>query len=159
MNCARILQHVFGFLVERRQLTTLGMGAVLDDTVRGGGTRNCCRTERRGHEAYSLNAQGPFYSEDDGCITCMAPHFAAPDLMGFYEDPSGANARSHCFFKMQPQTEVELDRAIRAIQVSCVQNLQYRGSDPAILKRLSEMGFGSLCDALEQDQTPDETPA
>ena len=80
-------------------------------------------------------------------------------LMGFYEDPSGTNARSHCFFNRQPQTEEELDRAIRAVEVSCVENLRYRGTDPAILKKLSEMGYRHLCDAFEDHSAPDAVAA
>ena len=97
------------------------------------------------------NAPGPFYSENEGCIACGAPNAEAPDLMKWYEEPTATGLYSHCIFRRQPETPEEVEQAIRAMNVSCVENLRYRGTDPAILKRLDDMGKGHLCDALEAE--------
>jgi len=81
---------------------------------------------------------------------CLAPEAAAPAVMGHYEDPSGTNRRSHCFYKRQPQTTAELDEAVLAMEISCIENLRYGGTDPEILKRLRDRGLSHLCDALEE---------
>jgi hypothetical protein len=60
---------------------------------------------------YPENAPGPFYSEEDGCVTCGAPHVEAPELMSWYIDPSGMNHSSHCFFKRQPEAPEEVQDA------------------------------------------------
>jgi hypothetical protein len=104
----------------------------------------------RRHLPYPLNAPGPFYSENDGCITCGAPHAAAPELMAWYLDPSGTNRLTHCFFKRQPVTPEEVEAALQAMHASCVENLRYGGDDPAILDRLCRMGYIHLCDALTE---------
>lgn len=101
------------------------------------------RLEKPTRTAYRENAPGPFYSECDGCVICGAPHEEAPELMAW--DPSG----NHCFFKRQPETPEEVQRAINAMDVSCVENLRYRGDDPEILETLCRMGYRHLCDALE----------
>jgi len=105
--------------------------------------------EPREHISHPHNAPGPFYSENEGCIACGAPNAAAPELMAWYEEPCGTNDYTHCIFRRQPETADEVERAIRAMDVSCVENLRYRGSDPAILERLRALGKGHLCDAVE----------
>jgi len=92
-------------------------------------------------DRYAENAQGDFYVEDGVCTACGAPEVAAPDLIehstGYY---------GHCYFKKQPQTEEEIERAINALAVSCISGLRYGGTDEKILKRLYEMGEGNQCD-------------
>ena len=102
-------------------------------------------------QPHPRNAPGPFYSDDDGCIICGAPNAAAPDLMGWHEETRGGITYSHCMFLRQPATPDEVDRAIRAMDVSCVENLRYRGTDPDIRARLHDMGLGHLCDTHESD--------
>ncbi len=86
------------------------------------------------------NAEGPFYVENGECITCGAPHAVAPDLMGWNED------HSHCFFRKQPSTPGEVDRAIQAIGMSCCGALRYRGDDEDICKRLRLSHSGDSID-------------
>ena len=93
--------------------------------------------ERKPHPK---NAPGPFYVENGCCITCLAPHFEAPTLMGLDE------LEGHCFFQKQPESDQELYRAIRAVNVSEVQCLRYGGNDPDILRRLVEIGEANACD-------------
>jgi hypothetical protein len=95
---------------------------------------------------YHLNAPGDFYVERDMCIICCAPEHAAPELMGFFDDPDGSNARSHCYFKRQPQTAEELQHAIEAIHVSCCRAVRYGGFDPAVISELSRRGDSDACD-------------
>ena len=92
----------------------------------------------RKYNAYATNAPGPFYVECDMCITCRAPESVAPDLIGFWEDPSGSTIRSHCYFKKQPQTRQELEQAVKAVSACCVGSYRYAGSDPEVKKILRQ---------------------
>lgn len=149
MKWPQSLHRILDLLIERPHLTRLGLdGEPLTDAS----GPHCREQQPLERKPYPLNAAGPFYSVEDGCITCLAPQCAAPNLIGLYDDPSGTNARSHCFFKKQPQTQEEVDEAISAMAVSCVENLRYGGTDPVILNRLCQIGFRHLCDALEDEQ-------
>ena len=85
-------------------------------------------------EVTPSNVPGDFYVAKDECITCMAPEAEAPDLMGFDK------AASSCYFRRQPETPEECERAIRAVWVSCCSAVRYRGQDPNIQRRLLELG-------------------
>jgi hypothetical protein len=89
-------------------------------------------------ERFPKNVEGPFFVANGECITCMAPEQEAPDLMGFDQ---GAH---HCYFKKQPSTPDELERAIRAGWSSCCGALYYSGSDPAVPRRLAELRTENL---------------
>jgi len=92
-------------------------------------------------DRYPENSQGDFYVENGVCITCGAPEAEAPDLIEHSKIEYG-----HCYFKKQPETEDEIERAINAIAVSCISGLRYGGTDEKILKRLYEIGEGGQCD-------------
>ena len=92
---------------------------------------------------YPLNALGDFYVEEGMCIACKAPEHEAPDLMS--HDPA-AHAGYHCFFKRQPATKEELERAIRAVAVGCCGAVRYAGNDGAILRCLADLGSAEACD-------------
>src|SRR5215471_1998896 len=83
--------------------------------------------------AFRKNAPGPFLVHDGECITCRAPEAQAPDLMAHDEE------RGHCYFARQPSTPDETERACRAVWVSCCGAVQYEGSDPEILERVSAL--------------------
>lgn len=151
MKWIRVFQHFFDVVVEGREFISLELGTSLLEPDNPQPQGDCCGSQSLERRPYHLNASGPFYSVSDGCITCLAPQAAAPDLMECYEDLLGTNAQSHCFFAQQPQTSEELDQAINALEVSCIENIRYSGSDPAILKRLCEMGYRHLCDVFEDD--------
>lgn len=70
-----------------------------------------------------------------------APEAEAPDLIEHSKPGYG-----HCYFKKQPQTAEELDRAINAMQVSCISGIRYGGKDETILQRLYELGLANECD-------------
>jgi hypothetical protein len=97
-------------------------------------------------KAYPANAPGDFYVQNDECITCRAPESVAPDLIGFFEDPSGTNARSHCYFKKQPQTVGEIDRAVKAVYANCCGSYRYAGSNRDIKKKLKKAGCQAAID-------------
>ncbi len=92
-------------------------------------------------ERYFENSKGDFYVENQVCISCGAPEAEAPDLI----EHSKLEYR-HCYFKKQPTTADELDRAISAMQVSCISGIRYGGKDQAILKRLYNLGLKAECD-------------
>ena len=80
-----------------------------------------------------LNAPGPFSTEKDCCISCMAPEAEAPDLMAFDEE------HGSCYFRRQPVTSDELERACLAVAVACCDAVQYDGDDPHIIAGLHEL--------------------
>lgn len=92
-------------------------------------------------ERYPLNVDGDFYVENSMCLGCMAPINEAPDLMSY---GASADACDSCFFKKQPESSEELERAMSAMAVQCVGAIRYSGTDPRIIKRLS----ADECDAL-----------
>ena len=94
---------------------------------------------------YPENVPGPFYVERDLCLICMAPEHEAPDLMGYFAGGSAGVAASHCYFKKQPTTLAETERAINAMRVAYCGALRYGGDDQAIIDRLSAAGVDSDC--------------
>lgn len=92
---------------------------------------------------YPLNVPGDFYVLEGMCICCTAPEAEAPDLMS--HDPA-AHCRYHCYFKKQPSTPEELERAIWAVAVGCCGAVRYGGSDETILERLSKLRASDACD-------------
>jgi hypothetical protein len=92
------------------------------------------------YKPYPLNAPGPFYVDDGSCLSCMAPHQEAPELMG-YDEKVG-----HCYFQRQPASKEEITHALRALWSSEVLCLRYAGNDSDILRRLANGGMSELCD-------------
>jgi hypothetical protein len=97
---------------------------------------------------YPKNAPGDFYVEHNCCITCEAPYNEAPDLMA--HDDEGDYP--HCYFKRQPETPEEVERAVMAYHVSCVQAVRYAGRNPKIIRRFRELGSGNSCDVLSPEE-------
>jgi len=91
-------------------------------------------------DRYYENSQGDFYVENEVCTACGAPQAEAPDLI------EHSKLHGHCYFKKQPETDDEIERAINAIAVSCISGLRYCGTNEKILKRLYEIGEGAQCD-------------
>jgi hypothetical protein len=96
----------------------------------------------RNPDAYPLNAPGDFYVLNGCCIACEAPEHEAPDLMAHTAD-------GHCFFKRQPATADETERACWAVVVGCCGAVRYGGRHPAILKRLEQFGRDACDHAAE----------
>lgn len=87
------------------------------------------------------NAPGDFYVEAGLCTRCCLPHTEVPELLNDPEQPF-----EECFFRRQPQTPEEIDRAINAISMSEVCALRYGGTDPNIIAKLRTRGCGHVCD-------------
>lgn len=90
-----------------------------------------------------LNAPGPFYTMGT-CLACEAPETEAPDLLA---PLTGRNYTT--YFVRQPQTPEEVEQACRAIEVCCVMDLRYGGTDRAIIERLGNDPLA--CDYLIRD--------
>jgi hypothetical protein len=76
-------------------------------------------------------APGGFYVVKGECLACGVPHVVAPDLMGW----TGEKVQ-HCCWKKQPETQAELDQAIKVFEVQELGCHRYAGNDPAILDRI-----------------------
>lgn len=78
------------------------------------------------------NANGDFYAlELEFNCGCGQPEAAAPDLVKM-SDKRGLQS----FFYKQPTTEVEVQRAIDAVNVCPIHELRYGGKDPGIIARV-----------------------
>lgn len=97
-------------------------------------------------KSHPRNAPGDFYVLDGCCIACTAPEHEAPDLIEHDE-------ANHCYFKRQPRTREEEDRAIMAVAVGCCGAVRYGGQDPRIIRRLVELGSDD-CDAVTPGNSP-----
>lgn len=80
------------------------------------------------------NAPGDFFVERDRCMQCCVPHAEAPELLN---DPTVPFRE--CYFRRQPASAMEIEHALRAVCVSCMDALHYAGDDPKILARLAEL--------------------
>jgi hypothetical protein len=89
---------------------------------------------------YPENVSGPFWVECDLCMFCRAPESVAPGLIGFSE------AKSHCYFKKQPDTVAELDQAIKAVELSCCGAYHYAGEDEETKRKLKDAGCQEAID-------------
>lgn len=87
-------------------------------------------------ERHPLNSNGDFFVEYDMCLACDAPYSEAPELMAYDEN-------MHCYFKRQPETAEELEHAINAVWVSCIEAVRYEGNDPKILQKIERMNCKS----------------
>ena len=95
-------------------------------------------------EAHPTNAPGGFFVVNSECMICGVPHYFAPELM---EWETGTDGRpTHCYFRKQPETELELIHAVKAVEGSCCGAVRYRGSDPEIIQKLKEARCGHLID-------------
>lgn len=94
--------------------------------------------------AHPKNALGGFYVVNTECISCGVPHHCAPELMAWDTDSEGRP--SHCYFRKQPETALELIHAVKAIEGSCCGAVRYTGSDPEIIQKLKDAGCAHAID-------------
>ena len=80
---------------------------------------------------------GAFYVVNGECLACGLPHVLAPDLVGWADENL-----PHCFWKKQPETPSELERAIAVLESQEVECHRYAGTDPSILARV----LSTYCD-------------
>src|SRR5580700_12231896 len=83
------------------------------------------------------SAPGDFYVEKGQCLACGVPHVVAPDLVGWTDEKV-----QHSFWKKQPETPAELERAIAVMEAQELECHRYAGTDPAILNRI----LSTYCD-------------
>ncbi len=107
-----------------------------------------------GPQRCPLNAPGAFYTTGQ-CLACEAPETEAPDLLAPLTQDNHTT-----YFVRQPQTGEEVERACRAIEVCCVMDLRYGGTDRTIIERLGNDPFA--CDyvilegkVVRSDKAPD----
>lgn len=79
------------------------------------------------------NVPGDFYVQCNSCISCGVTEDLAPDLIVLEDDG--------CYFKKQPVTPDEINRALDAMAASCVNSIRYGGKDPDILKKIQAIGL------------------
>ena len=60
------------------------------------------------------------------------PRAVAPDIMGWAQNDSS----SHCIWKRQPETQQEIENAIKVVLVSEVACHRYSGDDEQVIARL-----------------------
>ena len=150
MSLFRLLS---GFLTsgDNDELTSLSIGSPLPTAQPLPTPRVILRRPSDGTRIpHPANASGPFYSENDGCTACGAPNAQAPQLMDWHYEEYGSMTLQHCIFIRQPETADEVEQAISAMEVSCVENLRYRGSDVVIIARLRDLRLEHLCDVLAE---------
>src|SRR5215469_65016 len=76
------------------------------------------------------SAPGDFYVVKGECLACGVPQVVAPDLVGWTGEEI-----PHCFWKKQPETEAEFERAVGVLEAQELECHRYAGADPAILDR------------------------
>ncbi|MBX7106385.1 MAG: hypothetical protein K1X57_20070 [Gemmataceae bacterium] len=86
------------------------------------------------------NAPGPFYAKAMGCdCGCLLPEAEAPELLATAGPPT-----FQTYFRRQPVTPAEVERACAAMLICPVHSLRYGGLDPLVLTQLARVDY--LCD-------------
>ena len=75
---------------------------------------------------------GDFYVTNGCCTLCGVPETLAPDLIGRSDQEI-----EHCYWKKQPETPDEIDRAIKVLTSQELGCYRYAGLDPKILNRIA----------------------
>lgn len=92
------------------------------------------------------NVPGPFYVEDQCCLTCGVALEAAPHNIAFDDE----QVHGGCYVRRQPSSATEVDDIIDAMQSTEVDCIRYRGDDPALRRRLESEGLGHFCDPANE---------
>ena len=85
---------------------------------------------------HPMSAPGDFYVEKGQCLACGVPHVVAPDLVGWTGEKI-----PHCYWKKQPKSPAELERAIAVLEAQELECHRYAGTDPSILERMSPVNW------------------
>jgi hypothetical protein len=88
----------------------------------------------RRFKAHPQSAPGDFYVVNDECVSCGAPHAAAPDLIGWATNVEN----EHCIWKKQPETPEELEQAFAAFNASmrCLLSVCWQRSSDHVPNRV-----------------------
>ncbi len=92
------------------------------------------------------SAPGPFYVVHHECAACGMPHAVAPELFGCAESDS-----SHCIWKKQPQTTLELEFAVRVMESQDLGRHRYCGDDPSTPSDIASLRNANLRLLYSQD--------
>ena len=84
-----------------------------------------------GIKRHPESVPGDFYIEQGCCMACGVPEAIAPDLVAHDEGQYW-----HCYWKKQPQTPDELDRAVEILHTQELGCHRYGGTDASIIHRL-----------------------
>lgn len=99
-------------------------------------------------EPHPENVAGDFYVEFGCCTSCDVPLIEAPSLFTYSQDADGF---MHCYVSKQPGDEHELDNMLQAIRCAELKCIRYRGEDPRVLRRLTDMGESDVSDVLSRE--------
>ena len=94
---------------------------------------------------YPKNVAGPFYVENGCCTACDVWMNFGEEFLAFEGPEAGG---WHCYFHHQPSTDAEFAKVFELIGLVDMDCMRYRGSDPAVLKILTDMGHRDICDHL-----------
>ena len=92
---------------------------------------------------HPLNAPGDFYVEFECCLTCGVPIDIAPELFAWENarvTDEGQPVADSCYIRKQPTTPGELKKMMEVMAAQELECIRYRGSDPAIMRRIREEG-------------------
>jgi len=104
-------------------------------------------------EPEPTSASGDFYVEKHCCTSCGVPQAVAPDLVGWVDE--GA---SHCYWKKQPTTADEMQRAFAIFDGQELGCHRYAGRDPDIQARVGSGQCDYPVRQAEQALVDDSTP-
>jgi hypothetical protein len=90
---------------------------------------------------HAMNVPGDFYVEAGCCTSCVVPFQEAP---GHFD----LDGTGHCYICQQPSTAEAVDGMVRAVWASEVSCIRYSGTDPEILRKLSDLNEEAQCDSL-----------
>jgi hypothetical protein len=66
-----------------------------------------------------MNAPGPVYVENGGCLACGVPEMLAPEIFSWDE----SSGYPHCFVKRQPESDAEFAKVLAVLrnqELDCV---------------------------------------
>jgi hypothetical protein len=83
----------------------------------------------------SDDQKSDFYVLSELCLNCRTPEALAPDLIGFRDGLTSGDR--HCYWKKQPSTPAEFERAVLAVNHCCCGAYRYSGRDKLISRQLN----------------------
>lgn len=104
-------------------------------------------------EPEPTSAPGDFYVENHCCVTCGVPQVVAPDLVGWVDGDA-----SHCYWKKQPTTADEMQRAFAIFDGQELSCHRYAGLDPDIQARVGLEQCDFPAQQAEEALVGDSTP-
>jgi hypothetical protein len=92
------------------------------------------------YDETSPEVDGDWRVDHELCVACGAPPVQAPELMGFGDKFAGARAGDiQCYFKKQPSSRQDVERACVAAATSCCNAIRYYGHDQEIRSKMPDL--------------------